>query len=131
MSPEDQAPESKMNPEDLYLEEVFTDRRAGAIRRLSPVTRDGSPDDSRAVVYLGQAQVLTAMGAMPLSFEIPASSLGEAIEKFPGAAKEAVERTARELQELRREAASSIVVPEAGGLGGPGGIPGGGKIQIP
>jgi hypothetical protein len=37
----------------------------------------------------------------------------------------------RELQELRRQAASSIVVPQ-GGMGGlPPGIPGGGKIQIP
>ena len=39
-----------------------------------------------------------------------------------------------ELKELHREAASSIVLPEAGGggLGGMGGIPGGGgKIQLP
>jgi hypothetical protein len=39
-------------------------------------------------------------------------------------------------EELRREAASSIIVPEGGagplgGPGGPGGLPGGGKIQMP
>jgi hypothetical protein len=42
----------------------------------------------------------------------------------------------RQLQEMRREAASSIVVPDRmppglGGLGGPGGPRGGGKIQLP
>jgi hypothetical protein len=42
----------------------------------------------------------------------------------------------REIQDMRREAASQIVVPEAGGggmggLGGMGGMPGGGKIQMP
>jgi hypothetical protein len=47
-----------------------------------------------------------------------------------------VERTMRQLQEMRREAASSIVVPDRmppglGGLGGPGGPRGGGKIQLP
>ena len=38
------------------------------------------------------------------------------------------------LEELRREAASSIIVPEAGAagqLGGMGGMPGGGKIRMP
>jgi len=47
-------------------------------------------------------------------------------------AKEAVERTMKDLQELRRQAASSIVVPQGGmgGLGGPGGLGPGGKIQI-
>jgi hypothetical protein len=35
---------------------------------------------------------------------------------------------------MRREAASSIIVPEAGaagGLGGMGGMPGAGKIRMP
>jgi hypothetical protein len=38
----------------------------------------------------------------------------------------------KDLQELRRQQASSIVVPQ-GGMGGlpGGGMPGGGKIQIP
>jgi hypothetical protein len=38
----------------------------------------------------------------------------------------------RELQEMRRQAASSIVVPQ-GGMGGlgPGALGGGGKIQMP
>jgi hypothetical protein len=39
----------------------------------------------------------------------------------------------RELQELRRQASSSIVIPQAGSIpsGGLGGAGGGGKIQLP
>ena len=35
--------ELKMNEADLYLEEVFTDRRVGTIQRLSPVDKLGQP----------------------------------------------------------------------------------------
>lgn len=129
MRPNEQAPEPKMDVADLYREDVFTDRRVGSIRRLSPVTADGTADARRPTLFVGQAQLLTQLGALPLSFEIDAGSLDEAVAKFADAAKVAVERTMKELQEMRREAASSIVVPERGM--GPGGISGGGKIQFP
>ncbi len=121
-----------MDPNDLYLEEVFTDRRVGTIRRLTPVGPDGGPDPSRPVLYSGQAQLLTAVGTIPIGFELSASSLGDAVRQFADAAKEAVEQTMDELQQLRREAASSIIVPEAGGggFGGPKGVPSGGKIRL-
>ena len=114
--------EIKVDPNSLYLEEVFTDRRVGTIRRLTPVNKDGARDIARAVLYIGETQVLTPAGALPIGFEIGAGSLEEAAEKFGGLAKEAIERTVKELQELRRQAASSIVLP---------GQPGSGKIQIP
>jgi len=119
----------RVDPKALYLEEVFTDRRVGTIRRLTPVGKDGERDQARAVLYIGETQVLTPAGALPIGFEIGAGSLEEAAEKFGGLAKEAIERTVKELQELRRQQASSIVVPQ-GGIPpmGPGG---GGKIQMP
>jgi hypothetical protein len=119
----------KVDPDSLYLEEVFTDRRIGTIRRMTPVNKDGARDTARAVLYIGETQVLTPAGALPIGFEIGAGSLGEAAEKFGGLAKEAIERTVRELQELRRQQQSQIVVPQ-GGLP-PGALGGGGKIQIP
>jgi len=121
--------EIKVDPAALYLEEVFTDRRVGTIRRLTPVKKDGERDAARAVLYVGETQVLTPAGALPIGFEIGAGSLGEAAEKFGQLAKEAIERTVRELQELRRQQASSIVVPQGGLPPGMGG--GGGKIQMP
>lgn len=121
---EPKSTELKLDPDKLYLEEVLTDRRIGTLRRLTPVTRDGATDPTRAVSYVGETQILTPAGSIPIAFEIDAASLGEAAEKFAALAKEAIDRTVRELQELRRQASSSIVVPQ-GPLGG------GGKIQMP
>ncbi len=118
----------RIDPKQLFLEEVFTDRRIGTIRRLTPVGKDGERDQARAVLYVGETQVLTPAGALPIAFEIGAGSLEEAAEKFGGLAKEAIERTVKELQELRRQAASSIVIPQGGMPPMPG--PGGGKIQM-
>ena len=129
MSPQEQTPELNMDPNALYREEVFTDRKMGTIRQMSPVTADGQPDASRGVLFVGQAQLLTPMGAMPLAFEIQADTLAEAVAGFPAAAQQAVEQTMKELQELRREAASSIIVPEGGAPGA--GFPPGGGIQVP
>ena len=122
--------EIRVDPKQLYLEEIFTDRRVGTIRRLTPVGKDGERDQARAVLYVGETQVLTPAGALPIAFEIGAGSLEEAAEKFGQLAKDAIERTVKELQELRRQAASQIVIPQGGmppmGGGGPGG-----KIQMP
>ena len=123
-TPELKSSELKLEPDKLYLEEVFTDRRIGTLRRLTPVTKDGKTDASRAIVYVGETQIMTPAGSIPIAFEIVADSLGEAAEKFGPLAKDAIDRTVRELQELRRQASSSIVVPQ-GPLGA------GGKIQLP
>jgi hypothetical protein len=126
--------ELRMDSTSLYREEVFTDRKIGTIRVLTPVTSLGAPDGTRAILYSGETQLLTPGGLLPLVFEIDASSLAEAIERFSEGASEALERTRREIEQLRREAASSIIVPDRmpGGLTppGPGGLPGGGQIRL-
>jgi hypothetical protein len=122
-----------MDSATLYREEIVTDRKVGTIRMMTPIKSDGSVDAGREVIYIGEAQLMTSVGALPINFEIDGKTLGEAVDNFAEAAKEAVERTMKDLQELRRQQASSIVVPQ-GGMGGlgPGGLPGGGgKIQMP
>jgi hypothetical protein len=119
--------EAQMSADALYREETFTDQRVGTVRRMSPVKSDGSDDLSRPSIFIGQATVMTPMGSLPLSFELPAKTLAEAVAQFGPAAQQAIEEAARELQELRRQASSSIVIPEAGaaslkGMGGKGGI---------
>ncbi len=123
----------KMDIASLYREEIYTDRRIGTIRALVPVDTNGATDTKREVVYVGEAQIMTQMGPLPVSFEIEAKSLGDAVTGYAEAAKVAVERTVHELQEMRRQAASSLVLPGQGGGGGfgPGGLGGGGKIQMP
>jgi len=134
--PDERLPELKLDPAGLYREEIFTDRKiGGVIRRLTPVTQDGTDDASRAAIFSGEIQIMTSVGPLPVPFEIEATSLADAAGKYGDAAKAAIERTVRDLQEARRQAASSIVVPQGGmgGLpgGGMGGLPGGGKIQMP
>ena len=114
--------EIKLDVDDLYREEMFTDRRVGTIRRLTPVTAGGEDDPSRAVLFVGQAQLWTQMGPLPISFEIDASTLDQALAAFPVAARGAVEQTMEEARELRRQQASQIVVPD---------MTGGSKIQLP
>lgn len=132
---EDRSPEVRMDAASLYREDIITDRRIGTIRVMAPIRSDGSPDSARKTLYVGDAQLMTSVGALPLSFEIEASSLEDAVAKYGPAAKRAFEQAMKELEEMRRQAASSIVVPKGGagfGPGGmPGGIPGGGKIQLP
>ena len=124
--------DARMDPASLYREDIVTDRKVGTIRMMTPLTSDGATDSARPVLYMGEAQIMTGAGPLPINFEIEAATLAEAVDKFGDAAKEAIERTVRELQELRRQQASSIVVPQ-GGMGGlgPGGLGGGGKIQMP
>lgn len=131
MSTDPQMPDIRFDAASLYQEDVFTDRAAGTIRRLRPVTIAGEPDASRPVLFSGQTQLLTPGGVLPLGFEIEAASLEEAIEKFPQAVHGALQQAIEEAQEYRREAQSRIVVPEAGAMGGLGGPPpGGGRIKL-
>lgn len=132
---DEELPEIKLDEDNLYQEETFSDRRAGILRRMTPIKPDGSVDGERKTLFLGQTQLMTQMGALPISFEVEAESLAEALEKFPAAAKEGIKQTMEELQEMRREAASSLYVPGqggggmgGGGMGGPGGMPGGGGL---
>jgi hypothetical protein len=115
--------EMTMDASNLYREDTFTDRKVGTIRRLTPVTANGADDTSREIVYSGETQIMTPGGALPLNFEIAAADLSEASEKFGAEAQVALERTVKQIEEMRREQASSIIVPgqgssPAGGLSG-------------
>ncbi len=126
----DELPEISMAGEQLFKEEVFTDREVGTIQRLSEVDGDGQLVDGGKVVFVGQTQLMTRAGPLPLTFEIEAANLAEAAAGFGAGANRAMEDTVKRLEEMRREQAQSIIVPDAGGLPG-GGIPGGGQIKMP
>jgi hypothetical protein len=111
----------KMDASNLYREETFTDLRAGTVRRLTPVKTDGSIDATRPTLFTGQAQLLTQIGPLPVSCDIPAKDLGEALDRFPEAIQRAVERMIEEVKEIQREQASQIVVPN---------LNPGGRIQL-
>jgi len=124
--------DAAMDETSLYREEIYTDRKIGTLRVLLPVKADGTPDAQRRTVYQGEAQLMTNVGPLPISFDIEATTLADAVSKYAEATKAGVERAMRELQEMRRQASSSIVLPPAGATLGPGGgLGGGGKIQLP
>jgi len=101
----------QVDEKNLYREETFTDLRVASIRRLVPVRTDGSQDNSRATLYMGNAQVMSSMGPLPVQCQIEAGSLNEAIEKFPQALEKAIEQMVEEAKEYRRQESSRIVVP--------------------
>ena len=101
----------KVDKANLYREEMVTDLRVATIRRLIPIKEDGTTDTSRREVFLGSTQIMSPQGPLPIQAEIPAASLGEAMEKFPASMQKAVEELVKQAEEARRQEASRIVVP--------------------
>ena len=87
----EKAMDAQMSADALYREDVFTDQRVGTVRRMTPVKSDGSDDPSRPLIFVGQATIMTPMGSLPLSFELPAKTLAEAVDQFGPAAQQAIE----------------------------------------
>jgi len=114
--------EISVDPDSLYREEIFTDLKVATIRRLTPIRSDGTEDTSRAVMFVGQTTLLSQAGPVPVQCPIEASSLEEAMERFPAAVSQTVERMIEEAREMQRQEASRIVVP--------GRDTGGGKITL-
>ena len=67
----------KMDATSLYREEIYTDRRIGTIRAMVPVTAKGDTDPARETLYIGEAQIMTQMGPLPVTFEIEADLAGQ------------------------------------------------------
>ena len=126
------AAEITVDTDNLHQEEVFTDLHAASIRRLTPVKADGSPDSGRDVIYIGETNLMTQMGPLPVQFPIEATSLDDAFSQFAEGVKAAVERLNERAKEMVREESSRIVVPGAAppGMGVPGARPGPGKFLL-
>jgi hypothetical protein len=102
----------KINSDNLYKEESFTDLTYVTIRRLTPVKIDGSIDESRDVIFTGMAQLLSPNGPVPVQCHIEgAKDLSEAAAKLPEAIENTVQAMIAEAKKMEREEASRIVVP--------------------
>jgi hypothetical protein len=108
-----QLSEIKLDDKSLYREEVFTDLRVGSLKQLTPVTSDGSRDIGRPMTYVGETQLMSQMGPLPVQAAIEADNLQEALKRFPAAIQRAVEAMISEVKELQRKEMSRIVVPGA------------------
>ncbi len=123
----------EMDAANLYREELITDRKMGVIHVLTPVTAAGATDLNRTPIYTGEVQIMTQMGPLPISFEIKAANLEEAVNLYGEAAKQGVKDTIEKMQQMRREAASKIVTPGTPGFGVPPapGAAGGSGLVMP
>ncbi|MCD8339537.1 MAG: hypothetical protein LUC43_04975 [Burkholderiales bacterium] len=121
--------ESQMDVNDLYREEIYTDRKIGIIRALIPIHVNGEEDVNRDTLFTGEAQIMTQMGPIPITFDIDARDLAEAVAMYKEAAKKGVENTVQQLKELRRQEATKLVVP--GQPGFPSAGTGGSGIVMP
>lgn len=109
----------KVDENNLYKDEVFTDLKLATIRRLSPVKADGSPDDSRDSVFIGQTHIMSPGGPLPIQAEVEAKTLSEAAAAFPEAIRKAVDEMIEEIQQRQRDEARRIVTPDEAAGGGP------------
>ena len=105
--------EIKLDDTNLYKEEVFTDLRVGSLKQLTPVTKEGDRDLGRPIVFIGETQLMSQVGPLPVQTHIEAENLQGAIERFPAAIQAAVEAMIDEVKEHQRKEMSRIVVPGA------------------
>lgn len=116
MSSDDMPIEGKVDLNNLYRQETYTDLGFGSIQCLHPITPEGTEDSSRAKVFMGTAQVMTPHGPIPVQCEINAPNLREACEAFPDAIKKAVQDLVQQARDFERERQGGIVIPRGGKL---------------
>jgi len=117
---EEAGKKAKFNQQNLHHEEVFSDLTIGSIRRLSPVKANGEPDKTRPVLFVGQSQIYTQQGPMPIQFPIDAMNLQQAMEKFSTAMEEFVAQLVEQAKEFQRQEQSRLIVPGGAAPGGSG-----------
>jgi len=103
----------KVNLQNLYKEEMYTDMRTAALRQLTPVKPNGEIDKTRKFVFVGQTNIMSPQGPLPVQFPIDAKNLVEAAEKFPEVMDQFLAKLAEEIKEAQRQEQSRIIVPES------------------
>jgi hypothetical protein len=102
----------KIDGTNLWKEENITDLQVGSIRVLTPIKLDGSEDEGRAATYSATTNIMTPGGALPISGEIEATNLEEAVEKFPEAINAAIQQLQDDMVKMQQEQANRIVTPD-------------------
>ena len=111
IEPNAESVDFSVDRQNLYQEESFTDLKVATIRRLTPVKADGTVDKTRKTIFVGETNLMTAAGPLPVQAMIPAKQLQQAIKRFPEAMQAAVEKLADEVQKMRQKEQSQIIAP--------------------
>ena len=85
MTEEQQQPtELKLDRNNLYKEETFTDLKVGMIKRMTPVKSDGSVDKTRKSVFVAHTSLMTPGGPLPLQLPILIKDLYRGVSRRVG-----------------------------------------------
>jgi len=101
----------RVNQQNLYREETFSDLQVAVIRQLTPVKPNGEPDKARKILFAGQTQIITPQGPLPIQFPIDAKNLQQALDMFPEAMAVYVEELMAQAREMQRRESSRLIVP--------------------
>ena len=106
----------RIDRSNLYREESFTDLKVGTIKLLNPVKADGSDDKTRKKIFVGNTNVMTPQGPIPIQGMVQAKELQQAVKKFPEAMEAAMDRLieeAKKYQEQQQAEDSQIQKPDS------------------
>lgn len=112
MSEENSLENITIDGTNLWKEETITDLKVGSIRKLTPINLDGSEDESRKATFSATTNVMTPGGALPISGEIDATNLEEAVTNFNDAINAAIQKLQEDMIRMQQEQANRIVTPD-------------------
>ncbi len=107
----------RINQNNLYREEIFSDLMVGSIHQMIPVKPNAEPDKQRKVMFIGNTQLITPQAPLPVRFPIEAKNLQQAIDKFPESLEAFVKKMVEEAKELQRKEESHIIMPGSSSVG--------------
>ena len=109
--PNTESADFSVDRQNLYRQESFTDLKVATIRQLTPVKTDGSVDKTRKTIFIGETNILTPNGPLPLQAVIQAKQLQQAVKNFPAAIQAAVDKLAEEVKKMKEKKDSPIITP--------------------
>jgi hypothetical protein len=102
---------------NLYREVMYTDLKVASIKKLVPINQDGSDDKSRPTVFIGETQLMTPGGPLPIHSHLDADTFEKAMDNFPLAMERSFREMVATLQRMQQEqekeerGSSRIIVP--------------------
>jgi len=92
-----------IDQDNLYREESITDLKVASIRKMVPIKSNGQDDDSRSPVFIGNSQLMTPEGPLPIQAKLSATTLEEAMKEFPGAMKKSLDETIEHFRQMQQQ----------------------------
>ena len=101
---------------NLHREESITDLKVCSIRRLVPIKPDGTEDKERTAIFIGNTQLMSPEGPVPIQAALTANNLEEAMDEFSGAMQQALSEMIQKIQQMQQQKTkqkddSRIIVP--------------------